>query len=292
MINPDYRLWLTTFSSPSFPVPVLQSGVKVTNEPPKGLKANMAGTFENTGEEQFEACVSKPREYKKLLFALSYFHACILERRKYGAIGWNERYDWMNADFECSNMTLHMLVEEQPDVPYQALNIIISQVNYGGRVTDERDVRTISAILKKYFTPEIMSDNYKLSKLDVYYAPPEGTFAQTKEYLSTLPLEEDPEVFGLHPNANMIYETGTVMKFLDAVISIQPRIASAGTGKTPEQEAREMAQAFTKILPKNINRELAHPDTFKNDESGKPLSLGTFCNQEVERFNYLLSTMR
>lgn len=70
-----------------------------------------------------------------------------------------------------------MLLDEQPEVPYQALNIIIAQVNYGGRVTDERDVRTIGAILKKYFTPEIMSDNYKLSKLDVYYAPPEGTFA-------------------------------------------------------------------------------------------------------------------
>jgi dynein heavy chain len=41
-------------------------------------------------------------------------------------------------------------------------------------------------------------------------------------------------VFGLHPNANMIYETGTMNKFLDAVISIQPRIASAGSGKTPE----------------------------------------------------------
>lgn len=81
-------------------------------------------------------------------------------------------------------------------------------------------MRTIGAILKKYFTPEIMSDNYKLSKLDVYYAPPEGSFAAAKDYLASLPLEEDPEVFGLHPNANMIYETGTVNKFLDAVISI------------------------------------------------------------------------
>jgi dynein heavy chain len=125
MINPDYRLWLTTFSSPDFPVPVLQTGIKITNEPPKGLKANMAGTFDNTGEDMYEAC-TKPREYKKLFFALAYFHACILERRKYGAIGWNERYDWMNADFECSNMTLQMLLDEQPEVPYQALNIIIA----------------------------------------------------------------------------------------------------------------------------------------------------------------------
>jgi len=43
--NPDYRLFLTTTSSPDFPVPVLQSGIKLTNEPPKGLKANMTRTF-------------------------------------------------------------------------------------------------------------------------------------------------------------------------------------------------------------------------------------------------------
>lgn len=175
-------------------------------------------------------------------------------------------------------MGLHALLEEQPEVPYQALNIIISQVNYGGRVTDERDVRTIQAILKKYFTPEIMSDNYKLSKLETYYAPPEGTLNQAFDYLGTLPLDEDPEVFGLHPNANIIYETNTVNKFLDAVISIQPRVSSGGAEKTPEEIARDMAQGFSKILPKNIDNDLAHPDTFKNDDKGKPLSLGTFCN--------------
>jgi len=51
-----------------------------------------------------------------------------------------------------------------------------------------------------------MNDNYKLSKLDMYYAPPEGTFEAMNDYLDGLPLDEDPEVFGLHPNANMIYE--------------------------------------------------------------------------------------
>jgi dynein heavy chain len=84
-----------------FPVPVLQSGIKLTNEPPKGLKANLKRTYQDITEEEFESN-SKPREFKKLLFALSYFHAAILERRKYGAIGWNIPYAWMTADFDCS----------------------------------------------------------------------------------------------------------------------------------------------------------------------------------------------
>lgn len=100
-MHPEYRLWLTSMPSKDFPVPVLQSGIKITNEPPRGLKANLRRTFGEIKEEEYESC-EKPKEYKKLLFALGYFHAAILERRKYGPIGWNIPYEWMTSDFETS----------------------------------------------------------------------------------------------------------------------------------------------------------------------------------------------
>ena len=101
MCHPEYRLWLTSNPSKDFPVPVLQSGIKITNEPPQGLKANLKRTFQDVTEKDYESC-SKPKEFKKLLFALGYFHAVILERRKFGAIGWNISYQWMNSDFVMS----------------------------------------------------------------------------------------------------------------------------------------------------------------------------------------------
>lgn len=235
-MHPEYRLWLTSMPSNDFPVPVLQMGIKLTNEPPRGLKANLKRTFGDMKTEDFEAC-SKPREYKKMLFALSYFHAAILERRKYGAIGWNIPYEWMTADFETSKRQLLMYLDEQDVVPYLALNYVVAEANYGGRVTDDKDVRLIRAMLRKYFCPEVMNDNYRLSKLDTYYAPPEGTLADTRNYIDGLPLDEDPEVFGLHPNANIAYEKNLVTLLSDTVLMMQPRVSATGVGKTPDEKA-------------------------------------------------------
>jgi hypothetical protein len=41
----SFRLWLTTFPSPHFPVGILQKGVKVTTEAPRGLKAKVLKTL-------------------------------------------------------------------------------------------------------------------------------------------------------------------------------------------------------------------------------------------------------
>ena len=211
-MNPDYRLWLTSMPSLNFPVPVLQSGIKLTNEPPRGLKANLKRTYADISEEEFSGC-SKPKEFKKLLFALAYFHAAILERRKYGSIGWNIPYEWMTSDLEISKRQLRMYLDEQDAVPYVTLRYLVADANYGGRVTDDKDSLCIRAMLTRYFCPELMNDSYRLAKLDMYYAPPEGPLAATKTYIESLPLDEDPEVFGLHPNANIVYEQKTSAYF-------------------------------------------------------------------------------
>jgi len=43
-----------------------------------------------------------------------------------------------------------MLLDEYDIVPYKVLNIIGAEINYGGRVTDDKDVRLIKNILTVY----------------------------------------------------------------------------------------------------------------------------------------------
>lgn len=69
-------------------MPVLQAGIKLTNEPPKGLKANLKRTYNDIKEDRYNEG-SKLFEYRKMLFSLAFFHAISLERKKFGPIGWN-----------------------------------------------------------------------------------------------------------------------------------------------------------------------------------------------------------
>ena len=113
-VHKDFRLWLTSEPSPHFPAFVLQNGVKMTIEPPKGMRASLMGSWYKVEESWFESC-AMPSVFKKLLFGLTFLHATVIERRKFGPLGWNVKYVFSGPDMSiCMDQLKIFLDELQP----------------------------------------------------------------------------------------------------------------------------------------------------------------------------------
>ena len=53
----------------------------------------------------------------------------------------------MNSDFEAIRIHLNMHIEEYKEqgVPFEILRFLVGTINYGGRVTDDKDEKIIAA---------------------------------------------------------------------------------------------------------------------------------------------------
>lgn len=134
--HPDFRLWLSSNPHPGFPISILQCSLKMTTEPPKGIKANLSRIYNTIKVESLQQ-TNKPDIYKKLLFSLSFFHSILLERKKFLNLGWNSNCDFNDSDFMICDSLLIVLLNEYESVPWKALKYMIAEANYGGRVTDD-----------------------------------------------------------------------------------------------------------------------------------------------------------
>jgi dynein heavy chain, axonemal len=86
---------------------------------------------------------------------VSFFHAIIQDRRKYGKIGWNVSYDFNESDFRISfsllNLYLTKAIENKEEsIPWSSLKYLIGDAMYGGRVTDDYDRRVLVCYLDEY----------------------------------------------------------------------------------------------------------------------------------------------
>jgi dynein heavy chain len=130
---------------------------------------------------------------------------------------------------------LKMFLEDQDEIPWESLNYMTGQINYGGRVTDDWDRRCLLETLRKYYCEANLEDGYNYDEEGVYLCPSYGNAKSYKDYIDTLPLFDNPSVFGLHANANISYQKQESSAMVTTVLDIQPRVSTAAGGLTPEQ---------------------------------------------------------
>jgi len=93
--HPSFRLWLTSYPTKAFPFSILQNCVKMTNEPPKGIKSSMLVSYATEpicDMDKFYNANKKSKIFKPLIFGMCFLHAIIQERKNFGALGWNIPY--------------------------------------------------------------------------------------------------------------------------------------------------------------------------------------------------------
>jgi len=99
----NFRLFLTSEPSKEIPIGLLEKSIKLTNEPPAGLKDNLKRSFSFFKKEDIE---EKESKIKTILFGLCYFHSVMCERRKFGTKGWNRHYAFSMGDLRDSSIVL------------------------------------------------------------------------------------------------------------------------------------------------------------------------------------------
>uniref|UniRef100_A0A8B9RRP5 Dynein axonemal heavy chain 1 n=1 Tax=Accipiter nisus TaxID=211598 RepID=A0A8B9RRP5_9AVES len=283
--EPDFRLWLTSLPSNHFPVSILQNGSKMTIEPPRGVKANLLKSYISFSDDFLNSCP----KFKSLLLSLCFFHGNMLERRKFGPLGFNIPYEFTDGDLRICVSQLQMFLSEYTDIPYKVLKYTAGEINYGGRVTDDWDRRCIMSILEDFYKPEVLIPEFAYSESGIYkQISTSSDLNGYLQYIKSLPLNDSPELFGLHNNANITFAQNETFALLGAITQLQPKTFTLG-GRSREEVGlvEETSKDILAKLPALINlQEVIHKYPLLYEES-----MNTVLVQEVIRYNRLLEVI-
>merc|ERR1719240_1705484 len=121
--------------------------------------------------------------HRSMLFALSFFHAVCLGRRKFGKQGFSRSYEWNNGDLKVCGAILHNYLEDNQETPWADVRYLFGEVMYGGHITDPWDRRITSTYLEIQLCPDLIDE-----KTDFMMAPGlkpllEGNFKDYQNYI-------------------------------------------------------------------------------------------------------------
>ena len=71
-----------------------------------------------------------------------------------------------------------MLLDDYEEIPYKVLMFLGAEINYGGRVTDDKDVRLINNIIKVYINPGVLKTGHAFSSSGTYIQPEAASIDQ------------------------------------------------------------------------------------------------------------------
>ena len=138
-INPEFRIWMSCEPREGFPLGLLQRSLKVTNEPPIGIKAGMQRTFKQLITTEFIEKIDHT-SWRTLAYTTCFLHSLVQERRKFGPLGWCVPYEYNYSDLEASlafiEKYLNSLLDSQggvvtnqnPTIAYDVVRYMVCEI--------------------------------------------------------------------------------------------------------------------------------------------------------------------
>ncbi|KAG5316447.1 DYH8 protein, partial [Acromyrmex insinuator] len=292
--HPDFRIWITTEPHKDFPISLLQTSIKYTYEPPQGIikipdsKLTLLATYNSMNQEILDQCDAP--QYIPLIYTVSFLHTIVQERRKFGPLGWNIPYEFNSADWlaSCIFMNNHLNdYDPKRGINWQSVRYMIGEVQYGGRITDDYDKRLLNTFAKLWFTEALFAEGFVF-----YKGYPLLVLKQVSDYLKAIDIMspvDSPQVYGLHPNADITYQSNTTQIVLDTIISVQPKEAGAVGVESREVVVGRHAKEMLEKVPQLY-------DMFEVKERLQAMDhtapMNIFLKQEIDRIQIIIKLIR
>ncbi|TNJ26760.1 Dynein heavy chain [Giardia muris] len=327
--KPSFRLFISSMPVRHFPASVLQTSLKVTTEPPTGLRNNVVRLIGTTSVDTWEAgpvikdlafeeMIPKPAEgeeppvineqameifknavttkvravWKRLFYALVFFHGILLERRKFGPQAFNVRYEFNESDYAICLQSLQSFMTTSINeflmrygadsvlnnsgeivseafvggselfftLPWDAITFIFAKIHYGGRVTDSWDQRTLSCIFTGLMNEKVSlnldeaHDFIPANKKYTISFTADTQYEELVSFTQALPMLDGTDVFDMSENSLVVFRQMESTRVIARVLDISMECLPKSTKLETEN-----VDETTKTEAQEDNRSITAP---------------------------------
>jgi dynein heavy chain len=296
-MDPNFRLFITALPHPEFPLGLLQMCTKVTNDPPAGLRAGLLRSYTPgvmVDQDRLERVDTA--QWRQLIFALCFLHSVVQERRKFGPLGWCIPYEYNNGDLQSCMLFLEKHLYNG-EISWGTFQYMVSDVQYGGKITDSLDVRLFRTYTKEWLNERTCEEGYEYNpnapilKIPFQYTVQAFTeHGDFRKYIEQFPENDSPEIFGLHPNADLTFRVKEATALFKTLGETQPKGGVGDGGFSREDVVYEKAAELLSRLPEDYDE-----DDYKTKIrklGGMTIPMNIFLFQEIQRLQAVIAKVR